>query len=248
MNRHQGFTIVELLIVIAIITILAALLLPTLEQAQEMAKRTLCLGQLKQIGSAQSGYAGDCRGYYPSSSRIFHNTISAYAASAPESGWLVNLGYITFEGTYCPDYHGHPATVMRVVRDQQWRPTLAANPGFVAQQYAGYNFRFEGSWNGGNSLPQYINYLNPERDKKLLKCATVFDVLGGNMVAATGMPLYYAHATRFDGQNGYNALYGNQSAKWICDPFWKKSIGFDSFGPFFGTVRDGVVFNVLDYR
>jgi prepilin-type N-terminal cleavage/methylation domain-containing protein len=54
-----GFTLVELLAVIAVVAILAALLLPALRKAKENAKRTACLGNLKQINVALLMYADD---------------------------------------------------------------------------------------------------------------------------------------------------------------------------------------------
>lgn len=56
---RDGFTLVELLVVIAISAILTALLLPALAAAKEKAKRTACLGNLKQINLAVHLYAGD---------------------------------------------------------------------------------------------------------------------------------------------------------------------------------------------
>lgn len=53
------FTLVELLFVIAIITLLASLLLPSLSKARESAKRIMCAGNLKQVNTAYLSYAFD---------------------------------------------------------------------------------------------------------------------------------------------------------------------------------------------
>lgn len=65
MKKIALFTLIELLIVIAIIGILASLLLPALSKARESTKRIVCLNNMKQINTAFNMYVGDNAEYYP---------------------------------------------------------------------------------------------------------------------------------------------------------------------------------------
>ena len=65
-NARKGFTLIELLVVIAIIAILAAILFPVFAQAREAARKTQCVSNVKQLGTATQMYVQDYDGnYYP---------------------------------------------------------------------------------------------------------------------------------------------------------------------------------------
>src|SRR5579871_6046367 len=58
-SSSRAFTLVEMLVVIAIIAILAAILFPVFAQARAAARKTMCVSNFRQIGTALLMYSGD---------------------------------------------------------------------------------------------------------------------------------------------------------------------------------------------
>jgi len=68
-----GFTLIEVLVVVAIIAILVAVLIPSLAQAREQTQRTACLSNLRQQGVAFSTYSADHHAYLPCAGRFTYS-------------------------------------------------------------------------------------------------------------------------------------------------------------------------------
>ena len=75
-KKQEGFTLVELLVVITIIGILAGLLLPAVQQARESARRSKCENNLRQLALAVHNFS-TTYGYLPQSKRPAGDTSSA---------------------------------------------------------------------------------------------------------------------------------------------------------------------------
>jgi prepilin-type N-terminal cleavage/methylation domain-containing protein/prepilin-type processing-associated H-X9-DG protein len=65
MRHRQGFTLLELLIVLFIVSILAAMIFPVFSRARASARKVTCLSNIVQLGTALQLYAADSSGAFP---------------------------------------------------------------------------------------------------------------------------------------------------------------------------------------
>lgn len=103
--RRDGFTLVELLVVIAIIGILIGILLPSVQQVREAARRSSCLNNLRQMGVATQSYYTTFRKYPPGCNLDTGASWQAYILANLEKGTIaetINLTSDTFVWTSGP--------------------------------------------------------------------------------------------------------------------------------------------------
>ena len=142
-EQKKPFTLIEMLVVVAIILILAAMLLPALDRAVEQGKRASCAASLHQIGIALASYGADDskRQFPPGNATVGqgHGIDSTYVVPTKQAfglAFLMTEGYVSNGGAammYCPSWR-HPYLQMDVVDYGGLDP----NPSFGVNDFGGW--------------------------------------------------------------------------------------------------------------
>ncbi|MCM8759302.1 MAG: prepilin-type N-terminal cleavage/methylation domain-containing protein [Candidatus Omnitrophica bacterium] len=204
-GKRSGFTLIELLVVIAIIAILAAMLLPVLSKARENARRSVCLSNMKQLGTIFSMYSQDFDGYYPHWSA--QNILRALAI-------LQTDGYVKSPEIFiCPSAKRRDH-VGKNVRISQTCPGSCTG----VQYHCSYAFISQGANNLVASDPAYKNWaiVTDETDKwyyTIERRSSIWQAKQDTTASAyspriTGVNLNH-------GWYGLNVLFVDGSAEWI---------------------------------
>jgi prepilin-type processing-associated H-X9-DG protein/prepilin-type N-terminal cleavage/methylation domain-containing protein len=136
-TNRVGLTLIECLVVIAILAILIGLIIPAVQGARESARRAQCANNLHQLGIALNGYAGS-QGTFPPGQNYFDYSLHVAILPYMEMNTLYNTINFSFPASYFP--------LMNTTASTSWPGTFlcpsetipGANRGFTGwTTYAG---------------------------------------------------------------------------------------------------------------
>ena len=222
---RRGFSLVDILVSIAVMAVLIGILLPSVSRVRESARRVICQSNMKQVGLGIAMYAEDHGSLIPPSvygshanyeqrpTEMMQLHLGGGIADNWESlGWLMLDGHISAEGVfYCPSHAGHHA---QEIYDDLWR-----NLG--SEIVGNYNYR---------PVPDY------ERDLARMDSRTVLVTDGLRTMSD------YNHVS------GNNVLSADISVTWYDDEhgFLLSLLPENDEGEFGGAYGAAVVWQMLD--
>ena len=144
-NNRVGFSLIELLVVIGIITILLSLLLPALKRARESARKVACAAQVGQIVLAITTYSGEYNFKLPAYNTV--NSLGQFNWDIPTAAREKLMKYgLTRKSFYCPSNQDQNRDIYWTYHgDAEWSvtgyfffiPRLAWNSAWLNATYSG---------------------------------------------------------------------------------------------------------------
>lgn len=203
--RWQGrmrFTLVEMLVVIAIIGILASLLMPALQNAQASAKKISCMNNQRQTVTAMMVYGDDFHGIIPIGYRDAYLQLNFLMVHNLSKKMLLGLLYVhnpnmELATLYCPSAE---------LTDAQFNSADNPWPANGSHKYinAGYGVRPVTSWGLQNSIST-VSDISKLRLSRMKSTTTIL----ADFASAAEWDINYRH------KDGVNVSRADCSSQWV---------------------------------
>ncbi len=195
-NSHsrQTFTLVELLVVMGVIALLAAMLMPALAKAKEKAGKAKCVNSLHQIGVALQTYAGD-----------FDEHMTHFQWALPA-------------GSDFPYTHRHTRKLNLALL---WPDYIDVGEFLHCPKSATYKYEDKGVWRfpaSDNSDDVCFSYAFRSRYRNLRTTGEMRAIVADYFLWGRNRPHRENREGLWNHANGYNVLFNDGHAAWINDP------------------------------
>lgn len=222
----KAFTLIELMVVIAIIAILIALLLPALARAKYEAKKVACSNNLRSLGTAFVTYASSYNRYYPSPGDLYYVKDDNYIIGRT---WYTSFTYHAYNDKSVANFLA-PFLALDDPREAFGCPLATRTP--TKSNLSNYGLFTDLNMYNGIRSSFSSGYGDPggdgfDRRKMMMRLGGSFSLYGQN-------PSRNPEKTRFryriiasdltERRNKPNSTYFN---------FWNRAIGVNHFPPNF---------------
>jgi prepilin-type N-terminal cleavage/methylation domain-containing protein len=219
LSRANGFTLVELLVVISIIALLVSILMPALSKARDQAKRIMCASNLRQIGLAYNMYALENEEKTPPLLTVGVGKQAMEDIRFGFSPWTGGKKWgfgmliprymdLTLAGEilYCPAQRDESHTF------------VGSNP----------VINFEENWENTTGITVIVGYF-ARRSMNLSK---------NGMVALVADVFYAGHNSTGHRPRGNNVVFSDGSVHWFMQPPWDTGDG--DVGPYYPATNSTI--------
>lgn len=214
LRKQKGFTLVEMLLVVAVIALLISILLPSLARSKENARRVICASNLHQMSAGLDQYVIDFRRRFPGGNATIspgYGIDSTFAMPNSPMGlaFLITTNYCPTPAIfYCPSWT-HPWNQLGVVDVAGDDPYFGPNQmgGWPAggsagpTSHRGFSYHYRSSFGPSSNRPPSI--VQPGGSAITADHFVQREVLYGNT---------YGH------REGYNVLALDGRVTWKPDP------------------------------